>query len=612
MNSSHSLSLSPHHDGSELYLSSLSPKIGETVLFRFRAPIDYRIDEAILRAHIDGEPRFFKMARTIAAGEQWWSGKIEIINKITHYRFLILNGNRYTWLNAEGLHNNDVTSGHDFQLLAIRKFPDWIRSSVFYQIFPDRFASTGQYRELKPQDFVSRDWNQIPRGRHKTTGIEYFGGDLDGVREHINHIINLGANGIYFTPFFPARSTHRYDASSFDEVDPLLGGDDALLRLKRVSDKAGISLMGDLTTNHCGAGHPWIKKALTSKGNREREFFYWDKKSKHGYEGWWGLASLPKLNYNSSYLVDLMYKGKNSIVKKWLKKPFKLSGWRIDVGNMTGIYRDDDIHDAVVRGVREALDEVNPDAWLVAENADHFPKDLDGFGWHGTMNYTGFMRPVWGWLAKDPDIENGFFGVPTPVPSFTGAEMARTMQEFAGSIPWRCFVSSMLLLDSHDTARFRNVVGKSKARHLVGMGLLLTYPGVPSIFAGDEIGLEGAWGEDSRRTIDWTESNWDHELFSEVKKIVSIRRTSHALSNGGMRWVLIQNDAIGYLRESGQDRILVIAARAKCRVKMGDFVAGAQVLYGPTLRGNSFQSKGPAIGIYRLPSLSQNRIGSSI
>ena len=181
MSSSPSLSLLPHHDGSELYLSSLTPKIGEKVTFRFRAPLEYRIDEAILRLYLDGEPRFFKMDQAVHKGEQWWSARVEVINRKTYYRFLILNGNRYTWLNGKGLHQNDVTSGHDFQLLALSEFPNWIRSSVFYQIFPDRFASSGKYGSKKPKEFVARDWDQKPKGRDKTTGVEYFGGDLEGV-----------------------------------------------------------------------------------------------------------------------------------------------------------------------------------------------------------------------------------------------------------------------------------------------------------------------------------------------------------------------------------------------------------------------------------------------
>jgi alpha-glucosidase len=597
MSRSNKLSQLPHHDGSEIYLSTDSPEFGQRVEFRFRAGRDFEIDKAILRVYHDGEPRFFEMSKEVIADVQWWRVKVPVLNLKTPYRFLLTAGDRYRWLNASGVHTNDVTSSEDFQLLATPKFPRWIRSSVFYQIFPDRFATTGKYKDLAPEKFVQRAWNELPKGRDKTTGIEYFGGDLDGVEAHLSHIKELGANGIYFTPIFPAGSTHRYDAFSFDKIDPLLGGDKALLRLKKSADKTGIRLMGDLTTNHCGVGHYWFKKAKSSYKSKERSFFYFDKKLKNGYEGWWGLASLPKFNYNSTKLRDEMYSGKKSVVKKWLKKPFALAGWRIDVGNMTGRYRGEDMNLEVIRGVRQAVDEVNPDAWLLAENADHFPSDLDGFGWHGTMNYNGFMRPIWGWLKKNPQVENGFFGLPTSIPSFTGKEMVAAMKVFSSAIPWRNFVSSMLLLDSHDTARFRNVVGDDKHRHLTGMGLLLTYPGVPSIFMGDELGLKGAWGEDARRTINWDRSTWDEEFFAEVKKLVSIRRKSDALANGGLRWILIEDDVIAFVRESKREAILVVLAREYVRVELG-VESRNETIYGPNLKGQIFEGSG--VGIYRL------------
>ena len=600
MSSRNSLSILPHHDGSELYLSSSSPKLGQRVTFNFRAGSNFPIEQAILRLYHDGEPRFFPMKRSPVKGEQWWQVKVEIRNLKTPYRFLIVNGDTYSWLNARGFQSHDVTSTNDFQLLATPAFPNWIRSAVFYQIFPDRFATSGQYQHLKPEKFISRPWDQLPNGRDKSTGVEFFGGDLDGVSQRLDHLKELGINGIYFTPIFPAGSTHRYDASSFDEVDPLLGGDAALLRLAKKAKSAGIYLMGDLTTNHCGREHSWLQRSLKSKKAKEREFFYWDKSVKHGYEGWWGLASLPKLNYNSKKLREIMYQGKNSIVKKWLKKPYNLAGWRIDVGNMTGRYKGEDINHEVITGVRKALQDSNSQAWLVAENADHFPSDLDGFGWHGTMNYNGFMRPIWGWLSNKAQVEKAFFGVPVSIPRFTAGEMVSAMKEFSATIPWRNFVSSMLLLDSHDTARFRNVVGKDSMRHIAGMGLLLTYPGVPSIYAGDELGLEGQWGEDGRRTIDWSRQSWDHDFLSEVKKLIKIRRQSHALAQGGLRWILIEDDLLAFERESKQEKILVVVSRTAQKVKIEGITEVKQRLYGPELKGQIYKSDAASLGIYRL------------
>jgi len=220
-----------------------------------------------------------------------------------------------------------------------------------------------------------------------------------------------------------------------------------------------------------------------------------------------------------------------------------MAGWRIDVGNMTGRLGADDMHDEVMHGIRKAMDQVKPDAWLVAENGDFVASDLNGFGWHGAMNYQGFMRPVWNWVNLNTTIGGGFQGLPFSMPKINGKQLVASMSSFNGSIPWRSLVASMVLLDSHDTARMRTVVLGDKGLHLTAMTLLLTYPGVPSIFAGDEIGLEGSSGEDSRRTINWEDqSSWDTAFLSEIKKLVAIRKKHDAFINGGLRWVLVEDD----------------------------------------------------------------------
>ena len=564
----------PHHDGSGLYLSTAAPEIGEEVEFKIRIPKGFEFKAAFLRIYQDREPRFFQLRKLKEQGdENWWSASAEVINTITRYRFLFTTEDSYLWLNAAGLFSNDVTSAHDFHLIARPAHPSWLASSVFYQIFPDRFAKSDTVRT--PESWmVPRQWNQLPQGKSDVTGVEYFGGDLDGVSEKLNYLEKLGINGIYFTPIFPAGSTHRYDATSFSQVDPMLGGDAALAKLRQESKQRSIRLVGDLTTNHCGVKHEWFV-AAKEKYAKENEFFYWTDSAPHGYEGWWGLASLPKLNYGSQELRNRMYEGKDSVVKKWLKDPIALDGWRIDVGNMTGRYREIDINEDIVRGIRNAVDSANPDAWLLAENADHFAPDLDGLGWHGTMNYVGFMRPIWGWLKNNPDVSADFFGLPSAIPTFSTADFVNGLDDFRAMVPWRNFTASMLLLDSHDTARFRNVVGRSFERHLAGIALLMTYPGVPSIFMGDEIGLEGAWGEDARRTINWDdEQSWNHQLLDAFKELISLRKTSDALCNGGFRWVQIEKDVVVFLRESKQQRLLIAVARNEAKFKLDPDLSG--------------------------------------
>jgi alpha-glucosidase len=301
-----------------------------------------------------------------------------------------------------------------------------------------------------------------------------------------------------------------------------------------------------------------------------------------------------------------MYGAKNSIVKKWISPKFGMAGWRIDVGNMTGVQGGDDFHAEVMQGIRSAMQEVNPDTWLVAENGDFKASDLNGTGWQGAMNYQGFMRPFWNWINKNPEITGGFQGLPFAMPKINGNQLVESMKEFNASIPWRSLTASMLLLDSHDTARFRTIVLGDKKAHVAAMTMMMTYPGVPSIFAGDEIGLEGSWGEDGRRTINWDDqSGWDIEFLGEVRRLVSLRRSHSALIHGGLRWVAIEDEYIAYLRESKDESLLVLISRGAIKVKIDIGSYGysiAKTLSGDDATGTtiSVNSKTATQGVWLL------------
>ncbi|CAN1526470.1 AmyA Glycosidases [Candidatus Nanopelagicaceae bacterium] len=585
----------PHHDGSDLYVSNSAPAIGDSVTLKVRVPNDYLFEKAMLRIYHDGEPRIFEMKLSSKNEvESWYQVKVEILNLQNSYRFAFIGHGKYEWLNGRGLFDHDVHSNSDFQIVAIPGNPEWIKSSVFYQIFPDRFARSGKVN-ITPDWAYPREWNLLPRGRGKFTGQELYGGDLYGVQEHLDHVTELGANGIYFTPIFPSQSNHRYDATSFDHVDPILGGDKAFQSLIKVAKKNGIRILGDLTSNHCGAGHNWLAKAKKDKKSKERTYFFWDKSIKWGYVGWYGLESLPKLNYASKALRKAVYEGNNSIVKKWISPKFGMAGWRIDVGNMTGVQGAENHHVEVMQGIRQAMQEVNPDTWLVAENGDFIASDLNGLGWQGAMNYQGFMRPFWNWINRNPEITGGFQGLPFAMPKINGKQLVESISEFNASIPWRSLTASMMLLDSHDTARFRTVVLGDIQAHKTAMTMMLSYPGVPSIFAGDEIGLEGSWGEDARRTINWEDrSGWDTEFFAEVKKLVKLRKTQDALINGGLRWIAVENDYIAYLRESKKQSLLVLVSRGPINATIDLSTFGYEVmktLYGHEVKGAIFSIK---------------------
>ena len=277
------------------------------------------------------------------------------------------------------------------------------------------------------------------------------------------------------------------------------------------------------------------------------------------------MPSLPKLDYGSEELRERMYAGSGSVVRRWLEQPYDLDGWRIDVANMTGRHGAADHLLDVAAGVRRAAVSVRSDAVVVGEHAHDARLDLRHGAWHGTMNYTGFTRPVWAWLRGDtlPSAPaTGVFELPVGIPRMPGGSIVRTMQAYRAGIPWRASLHSWAILDSHDSPRFRVIAG-TRERQLVGVGLQMTTPGVPMVFAGDEIGLGGDWGEDARRTMPWSRpETWDHVALDGYRELIELRRGSRALARGGIRYAHVSADAIAYLRESRDETLLCLAARA--------------------------------------------------
>ncbi|MBD0347936.1 MAG: glycoside hydrolase family 13 protein [Thermoleophilia bacterium] len=550
----------PHHDGSARYVLERPPELGGEAVVRLRVPSGTAVDHVVLRSFVDGEIRVAEAeVDEEGDGETWWSASFEVGNPVTPYRWLLAGGDvGYAWVNGLGVVRHDVPDADDFVMTPGDGGPEWHLRSVVYEIFSDRFASSGAGGEPPPWA-KPMEWGSRPTGRGWQNQFDFYGGDLRGIEQHLDHVERLGVGAIYLTPFFPAGSTHRYDASSFDRVDPLLGGDEALRSLARASHERGIRVIGDLTLNHSGAGHEWFTRSSGDEAAPERSYYFFDSSLPDGYASWLGVRTLPKLNWASAELRAAAL----AVVRRWAEEG--LDGWRIDVANQAGRYRGADLTHELARAVREVLVATRGDGVLIAEHAHDFRRDLRGDGWHGTMNYAGFLRPVWAWLRRgelSPDLREHFWGFPVGLHRFDGGQVAATMRAFRAGVPWDGTLHSWVLLDSHDTARFSTVAG-SRARQLVGVGLQMTTPGVPMVFAGDELGLQGEWGEDARRTMPWdAPETWDEELLAAYGRLIALRRSSEALAHGGIRYAFVDGDVIAYLRETGKERLLCLASRA--------------------------------------------------
>ncbi len=641
----------PHHDGSPLYVSNDNPSPGESVTVRLRVPHAHRATQVVLRSVRDGEPHL--VAATVQSQDErqtCWAADLCVHNPLTRYRFFLAGAPGsplpYGWLNATGLHGRDVPDSCDFIALSYPGPPGWVADAVVYQVFPDRFARSAGAPDLSaaaPPWARPAAWNEpvVPRGPGVAT--QWYGGDLDGVTEHLEHLQDLGVTVLYLTPVFEGRSNHRYDASSFERVDPALGGDEALARLTAAAHRRGIRVLGDLTTNHTGVGHEWFTSAQADPQSASASYYRF-RDHPDDYVSWLDVPSLPKLDHSSVALREALYTGPGSVLGRWLREPVALDGWRVDVANMTGRYGAVDDTHAVARELRATMAaadrETGRSTWLLAEHGHDAGADLPGDGWHGTMNYAGFTRPVWTWLHPTtappetvPQDRVTFLGLPVEVPSLPGQACTATMDDFRAAMPWRSWLHSSTLLGTHDTPRVRTVLGggqgypgdggplglahrgtpsgeHARALHLAALALLFTLPGVPTVFAGDEIGLTGVNGEHARTPFPWDRrQDWDQETLAAHRTWIALRREHQALRRGGLRWVHVQEDSLTFLREHPSGSVLVHVARAEHEPvvlpasALGDRPPSCLVGTGPVRQSDStltLPASGPGAHAYQL------------
>ncbi len=623
------MTLTPHHDGSALHVSALAPELGDVVRVRLRVPAGYGPLAAVrTRSNPDHEPEWTDAALLgTADGWDWWEAPLTVRNPRHGYRWMLQHEDgRVEWLNQTGLHRIETLDAEDFALVAYPAPPAWLNEAVMYQVFPDRFARSAQAdSHATPEWAIPAQWSDPVDPVMPARSQQFYGGDLDGIVEKLDHLVSLGVNVLYLTPVFPAESNHRYDAGSFDRIDPLLGGDEAYIRLVEAAHARGIRVIGDLTSNHSGDSHEWFRSAFGNPGAPEEEFYYFTDEGNTEYVSWLGYASLPKFDWSSPELRERFISGEDSVVAKWLKPPFHADGWRIDVANMTGRLGDVDLNAEVRQLLRETMLRINPDTILLGESTNDAASDLQGDGWHGAMTYPSFTRPVWGWLSEPTGVpyldangaeltESWFFGQPIGgIPRYTAREFADAVTRFTAGIPWRVRLGNMQPLDTHDTARF--ATNAAPGTIPVAVGLSMTMPGLPVVFAGDEFGLVGADGEESRTPMPWGTEH-EPEVADRIAlygDLIALRRAHPALHTGGFRWLHVDDETVVFVRESVDETVLVLATRgdADAALDAGALpgAAEATAVFGDAtlaVAGDGavlLSADGPAFAVWTLPGV---------
>jgi alpha-glucosidase len=558
-----------HHDGSSGYVVAGEPiSFGSTIKLRVRTGLDAPVESIFVRTNPDGEQHMAPL-RLIAkdAAACWWEGEMQIRMVRNNYRFLLLTTEGHWWLTAAGVMRYTPTDATDFRLLAHYHAPSWARDSVFYQIFPERFADGDPSNNVRDGEYtcygkpvVARHWGEVPRSLREAGAMEFFGGDLWGIIQHLDYLQDLGINALYLTPVFTSPSNHKYDTVDYRHVDAHFGGDEALITLRKALDERDMRLMLDFVPNHCSAEHPWFLAAQADPDAPSAEFFTFHHRPDE-YESWLGIRSLPTLNYRSLRLREEMYAGEDSIARYWLKPPFRIDGWRVDVANMLARQGESQLEHKVGRGLRRAIKSVAPQAYLIGENFYDGTPQLQGDELDATMNYRGFSIPLQQWLvgfdaslAWRPGMQ-----APNMLPTEGLADQWRT---FMAAIPWQVARQQFNLLDSHDTQRIQTVVSENETLARIAIALLFTFPGIPSVYYGDEIGMAGGSDPDCRRCMMWDERDWNRGRRAFYQQFIHLRRSSPALRHGGFQLLYAAGETLAFMREAPEERLIVVARRA--------------------------------------------------
>ena len=553
------------HTGTRDHVSNPYPQFGEVVTIRLEVPVEGQPEQVVLRSIPNGEQHLEAMNLVEKKGKMnIWEADLLINEPKVPYRFAIQAEGRVWWLNAAGVSTSVPVAPFDFKLLANNPEITWLSRSVFYQIFPDRFANgdPGNDPEGEIEAYPGYSRRTYPWGQAVQTDrthIPFYGGDLKGIEDHLDYLKRLGVNAIYLNPIFTAYTNHRYDVADFRNVDPTLGGNEALISLSQALKNAGMRYILDIVPNHSGAGHPWFREAFEDPNSPRRSAFFFDKEQK--YVSWMGFGSLPKLNYSDPSLRTEMFESDTSVFASWLLPPFACDGWRVDVGNMLGRYNEQQLDQDVLPAIRKTVKRTNPQSYLMGENFFEAAGQLQGDSWDGVMNYTGFSQPLINWL-KGFEIEALRCKTVLKSENAISTEaLVKSWQENLAAIPWTIALQQFNVLDSHDTSRLRTELNGDEDLIRLALMVQFTFPGVPCVYYGDEIGLADEPGFAQRNCFPWHEEEWDQDLLGFYQQLISLRKENDVLAAGSFQILYWDDNLLVYQRLLGEKRVVVTASR---------------------------------------------------
>ncbi|MGE7216838.1 glycoside hydrolase family 13 protein [Priestia koreensis] len=466
----------------------------------------------------------------------YWFGEIKTETKRVKYAFQLEQKNETAIYTEKGffvdLNTRTNNSFFTFPYLNeedVFSAPSWVKDTVWYQIFPERFGNGDE--SINPK-------GTLPWGSTEPKPDNFFGGDLQGIMDHLDHLVELGITGLYLTPIFKAYSNHKYDTIDYMEIDPQFGDKETFKQFVDTCHEKGIKVMLDAVFNHSGFYFPPFQDVLKNGDkSRYKNWFYIEDfpvqtKPKPNYATFAFTEAMPKLNTSNAELREYLLE----VGRYWVRE-FNIDGWRLDVANEVS-------HD-FWREFRKEVRAIKPDVYILGEIWHDAMPWLQGDQFDAVMNYP-YTSGAIDFFAKQ---------------EITAEEFVNQTVETLVMYPKNVMEAAFNLLGSHDTPRILTICEGNKEKVKQLFTFLLSAPGTPCIYYGDEIGMSGDMDPGCRKCMEWAEEKQDRELLQYITDLIALRREKGVFGNDGeLDFVQYSNETnhVMYTKTNGDDTLLFV------------------------------------------------------
>lgn len=552
---------------------------GSKVVFRLILPHSFGAEKLWLAIRKDGSHdydfRAFEAEDFQGDSERWWSlSYIAGEPGLYYYDFAYdtAHSRVHIYNCGKGLGQINCKPGQ-WQLTVYDpdfKTPEKFKGGIIYQIFPDRFCASGSPKSDLPIDrIINKDWGGLPQWQPDEFGkiekYDFFGGDLKGIEEKLPYLKDLGVSCIYLNPIFTAHTNHRYDTANYMEIDPMLGDEDDFKSLCFASEKLGISIILDGVFSHTGADSIYFNKFGRYKGagaynSKASPYYPWFKFNTwpNDYASWWGVDILPELDEENPDFIEYI-SGEDGVAQKWLKAG--ASGWRLDVA--------DELPHVFLDEFRKSVKSVKEDAYILGEVWED-ASDKISHGGRRRYLLGDQLDSVMNYPFSDALLRF--------ISGGSGADFAEAVMGILENYPKPAIDTLMNHLGTHDTVRILSLLGGAtdagkdcraytalspeqitRAKKLLKTAITVLYclPGIPSIYYGDEAGLEGGCDPYNRACYPWGKE--DCELIDFYKTLGKLRRANSCFISGDFETIYEGNRALAFLRSSADSSVLCFA-----------------------------------------------------